>query len=374
MRILHYIFLMLLVSVVTLQAQLTPPCGSSFTSGVTVDSCSKVLRRPLGAPFFDANLDPYVCGLPLVVAEGTDVFYLLDGTDCLNPKKSTIQSIVDLAMGCVTICGTPCTLGMFNGTGDGMIDSKLRQAACNTLIYENGCNDATFSFASLTGPQTYSYADVTGFLAVDNGLTLNSLAKATATNGELVDSTIKDTGFGVGFRDACCFLTFQVNYGVGAVESYRSFQMKNRQQLQFFESTGNGSNSLGIRAPTCLAASTIYGLAHVNDDANASAFIVPVSLGNSVTLIADDTVVSISDTFQTIASDNACSALRTFTLGFCRMVEGAEYTLRWAGCCAGELLDTGVFKLSADWRPTGDDTLSGKREGINFYETGRSSN
>ena len=90
-------------------------------------------------------------------------------------------------------------------------------------------------------------------------------------------------------------------------------------------------------------------------------------------LTADDTVITTTTkSFLALSSDSATATDRTFTLN--AGAEGQRLVLLWADIDAGELLDTGNAKLSADWTPTDNDTLSLIYDGNNWVEVARSIN
>jgi len=259
MRIFKYILLILFVSLLSVDAQLTVPCGSTFTKGVNVNSCTDVLVRPLGAAFFDANLDPYVFGLPLTAVAPCDEFYFLDSGSCNDPKKGTAASIVAAGggvtgsgtggvmagwIGCgpTTVLGdTPLTFsgghvtnacgnifardfGGPNGLGsnrirfdDGVGQTKLRagcvdfmissatvtnwfidfRASCtlqtlNGALFKMGntCQTSSVNFdaSGVVAGQVVTLAEVTGVMAIDNGITADFSIKGTSINGELVNA------------------------------------------------------------------------------------------------------------------------------------------------------------------------------------------
>lgn len=97
-----------------------------------------------------------------------------------------------------------------------------------------------------------------------------------------------------------------------------------------------------------------------------------VKKATSQTLSADDTVIRPQTSFYVIDSDSVTAADRTFTLDT-TVPQGTEVTFVWSGN-AGELLDTGNQKLSADWTPDGDDSITLIFDGTDWIELSRSAN
>ena len=92
-----------------------------------------------------------------------------------------------------------------------------------------------------------------------------------------------------------------------------------------------------------------------------------------VSLTADDTVITASDTsYIALSSDSAVATDRTFTLT--AGADGQRLTIVFTGANAAELLDAGIHKLSADFLPTGDDTLDLISDGTDWYELSVSAN
>jgi hypothetical protein len=94
-------------------------------------------------------------------------------------------------------------------------------------------------------------------------------------------------------------------------------------------------------------------------------------------LTADNQAVTTNArSFIKLTSDDSTPANRTFTLGTC-LFDGQHLTLMWDDATdAGELLDTGTAKLSADWAPAGNRhwTLDLICDGTNWVEKSRSNN
>ena len=74
-------------------------------------------------------------------------------------------------------------------------------------------------------------------------------------------------------------------------------------------------------------------------------------------LTADDQVITAVKGYIRVDSDNATPANRTFTIAAPTEVGSVIY-LEWGNANAGELLDTGIIKLSAAWTPSVNQTLT----------------
>lgn len=135
--------------------------------------------------------------------------------------------------------------------------------------------------------------------------------------------------------------------------------------------TGAGANLI-LEAGECNAgcAGGATGTIQAN---NALDAVAQVKRKTTVNLTADDTVISVSlASFIEVSSDDAVATNRTFTLG--AGLTGQVISLSWAGANAGELLDAGNHKLSADFIPTEDDVIDLVYDGTDWLERSRSVN
>ena len=353
-------------------AAFAPSAGTTH-KGVTVDATTDIYVGTTGAEIYDANLDPYVDALTLTTLASGDIIYFLDATDTLNPKKGDVADLIGIGgsgslntIALFTPDGT--TLGdssfiegsgNFYGATDGTnfnvgacIDNRERirlDAANNKLEFfaDNvetmqmngtsisqittnvagnlsvttggelrltntcGTNRMDIQQNFISGLKSIEMPNVNGgFFAVDNGLTAGFVPQATAEDGELVDTNLSEDGDGD------------------------------------MDVTGGSHDG---KIPTI----------GITVDAGFS---------------ADDQVLDIITSTTVVASDLGVAASRTFTLDTTDMVIGWTYILRWEGANAGELLDTGIYELSGDWRPTDGDTLTITWNGTIVSELARSAN
>ena len=101
---------------------------------------------------------------------------------------------------------------------------------------------------------------------------------------------------------------------------------------------------------------------------------VMAQTSETIALTADNQVVTPGALTRIELTSDDVAANRDFTLSTTGAVTGAIYLLLAPPVDGCQLLDAGIFNLSADWIPSAGDTLMLWFDGTNFNEVSRSSN
>ena len=186
-----FTLLMLCMAFGNLNAQRALPGGTVIDLGVSVDACN-VLRHPNKTVFFDTNLQPFTTGATLATPVAGDFILFSDTSACGGLRRTNATDF--LTASCTVIGpGTGGVLSLWLGgaCSTSVGDSFIKQA-CGDILFDDGVNDIlTFDFTTNpTGAITWTLGDVSGVPAIDNGLSAGFVVLATATDGELVNSTI----------------------------------------------------------------------------------------------------------------------------------------------------------------------------------------
>lgn len=400
MRLLRYISFALITSLLPASAQLTVPCGTVLNFNVTVDG-SDVLRFPTGANFFGSNFGPYVDGLCIVTMASGDIIYFHDATNCLAPSKGNVSDLLGAAC-VVTGSGTPETYAIFDCAGNAIKDGILRELT-GDLLFDDGANNIiTLDYTSLpAGAICLQFGNVSGVIAIDNGIDSQELVFGTATAGELVGSGLTWTGIILGTQAACsqldihCMSDFVgVDTGIkysllgGGGRGHQWFidcntllratagnlnigSIGDTTDVDINHSQGSvsGGNMVAIKTDL-LTGDRIQNYPDEDGNYVVSSESVPVNL------TADDQVMTMTAGIMLFESNTTGASNRTFTLDISTMAEDMRYTLRFIETSTGEaeLLNIGVYFLAADFRPDIHDTITLYTDGTSVYEISRSPN
>lgn len=214
---------------------------------------------------------------------------------------------------------------------------------------------------SATAP---SYSFSTG--GADSG----KLGMYRPASGQLGISAYDSNG-GVGAPAAM----FSSNFGVG-----RMYPANPNGTFTSFYGADSSNGRLQINASGPVIYLYVNGLYHSQfyNDGTTAALLINKALvtdPTDIALTADNQAIELGQTsYVRLTSNDATAANRTFTLNIASAEAGQFLVLEWNDATnAGELLNAGNAKLSADWRPTARyQNLSLRFDGAFWIETSRS--
>lgn len=356
---------------VSASAQLTIPCGLVFDKNVTVNTCN-VLRNPSCVNFFTTNLTPYHVSRTLEAPDGADTVIFSDVTGCGVLKKTTITNLVSAGLG----GACPAVGGIYCGSGT------------------TGCGDTTITL----GGDMYFVPgafDIFGLDCADLGLTPCVITMGAA-NGSSTDSPFGRSGCQLVFpagTQALPSSSFACDLNTGrwhGGDGIMNFGSNNALIVQIANAGVSVQKPMSVVGTITIVGSnnlvfTTGGMSidgHTEPSSTRLA-IYPDHSGRhslwaesptTLVLAADNTVVDLVDTIQLLNSDSATASDRTFTLDIAAMTLFIPYKIKWESTFAGELLDTGVYHLKADWRPDTNDIIQLWTDGTSVFEDWRTTN
>ena len=331
-------------------------------------------------------IDPFSDNLVLLQAGSGIVAFLSDINGCA-------------AIGPGTGGFLPLWLGGACSTSIG--DSVIRELAGN-ILFDDGVNDIlTFDFmTNPTGAITWTIGDVSGVPLIDSGIAENEIIIGTATNGEavggdweVVSGNLKALSTGR-FVQAGFFSGDDPGSFIDGRNASRwDFRIGNVTKFTVAAGSGFTVNLTGAEIFALVSGTTnpqmvfnrsgVYQGRIKTDNitadrswqlADIDGTFVMSSESPGTNLTADDQVVTMTDGIMLISSNSGVAADRTFTLDISSMVVDMPYSLRWIGANSGELLNTGVYFLSAIYSPDTNDIITVYTDATNVYEISRSVN
>ena len=361
-------------------AAFAPSAGTTH-KGVTVDATTDIYVGTTGAEIYDANLDPYVDALTLTTLASGDIIYFLDATDTLNPKKGDVADLIGIGGS-----GTIGTVSMFTPDGTTLGDSPLITSGTK-LIFPDGTFASNVVSIGFAGDEDVGFARACSGIRLIGG-TPSRIFDATEVNMTLdVPLIVNDPVTVASGLLAVLDGELQLgDTGVDRVQLSNSLIGAAAVTLNLPNLNGTLAVDNGLTADVVPKATASAGElvdSNLSEDGDGDMAVAGGSHDGKVStvgitvhaaLAADDTVIDITTSTTELSSNNGTAANRTFTIDTSDMVIAWTYILRWEGANAGELLDTGIYELSADWRPTDGDTLTITWNGTIVSELARSAN